>query len=104
MNASNRQDGDGIAFSNLALALLAVGFLFLVLAVAVFFNSGPPQTEAKLCLSLAGCLEGVAFVLGVIGRRSVRGKIAIVGAVMLFVLACLMLGLLILLLRMPLGI
>jgi hypothetical protein len=102
MTTSNNDNS--VLFANWAVALLVTGLFVLIVGVAAVFSSGPPQTTAKTCLFLCCSLEGVASVLGVIGRRNARAIVAIVGGIILSALSGWMLVVLVQLLRHPLGI
>jgi putative Mn2+ efflux pump MntP len=101
---STSGDQNDAIFANWALAFLTTGLLLLVTGVVIFFNSGPPQTTAKTCLFLCSCVEGIASVVGVAGRRYARAKVAIIGGVILSPLSAWMLVVLVQLLRNPPGI
>jgi FtsH-binding integral membrane protein len=96
-----------LRYANWALVFLVAGLLVLIVALAVGYSAWQAGNAAVnsilellpiIGLFLSPALEGVALVLGIIGRRHVRGQNAVAGAIFLLLVAllgfCLSFGLL----------
>ena len=86
---SNRND---LHYANWALQHLVAGLLVLIVALVAKCWWSETLTGVLvlfICALLFPAIEGVALVLGILGRRHVRGQIALAGAIFLLLLALL---------------
>jgi hypothetical protein len=89
MNDTDARDRLFVARAALVLFVLGllVPFIIAVLGMAFSRLGGDADTAALLGIGCGFVCEGLAFVLGLVGRRHVSGKIGMFGGVIVLVLA-----------------